>query len=1415
MTAKVLLLFIQPRDPATGNRVDIRLAGGGFEVPYRYDGKAWQAGIVDIPAIISEILFDNTDLGRGAVPQSLNIQWSPGTAAALEAVSTYVWEGAPFNLYWGSEDDTGTLPAQVMGGECQGASIQNSTLQLTLADPAAGLNDPIVVDEFAGTGDLEGPEEWEGRRKRRAWGRCYNLEGEPIDPANNIYCFGDPNRQWQDITEVRDKGAIASSLTTVAWQGTAAATFTALQGASAPQGGGVIAPSIACVKWWTQPDGILAADVEGETAGGYVETAAGIAEKIVTDRSSVEFVTGIVAAADLERPAPCGYVADDLVTSVSAALDWLMGGSSLMWYVDAAQLKIRLATWSFGTAAISVNSQRVDRVAAFPPMQSRRLGYRRNHRVHQAGDIAEIVTYGDGTPIDDLQPAAAGADPTGSNIASGIVGQGALATEDVVDAGGPEFVGQVPQSKASAGLINTNITVDGLGVLSGIGTANIPVDNTLQEWDDVQDGGGTRPTDNADVTAANTAAAIAGQGSLATLNAVDAASAQLTGVLPVSKADAALQNEQISYDIQSGEISGISPGNNFLTLGENLIPNAGLANSGEGWNVIGGGASEAAVTAGGANDPGDYLRYTGSAPAFTQTPSFGAGTRGAVQPGKTLYMSCMARCDDVTDFMQWLISYYDAAGNVISGTVYSVDMADTAWHLLKYKDTVPAGSARIGIRLRGRVTSGTYVDLSQPRVATTELQASEGGALGANIFLEDETTLATDADLVTDQGTAAGFLGQGLLAVEDEIGPALLSDGFDLTGNLFRDPQFLDESYWVKSQVGGTVTFNTADTTPLTALGTAKAAKIVGDGSSSGSNTYAGLYIPITSSKLGGGRMYVSFDYYMSVAIPAASYVFIQATCRDEDGVAFAYPGTGSSGITGADIPLNTPLRRDAVITIPDGTATVQLLCYIFFPPSVTRTGTMYVCNLQARWAVRSGEDLVLEDGTVVTDAAIVTDQGTAAGFLGQGALSTQDTVDPETDIDNAQNLWLPSTSGGGLLPNYNFAQMAPDGSPAGFIRVEGTGDVEYLSGPGGAIVLPGSTSRAGGFPAIPLDDKQEYELEVTHRSTGISATGLYIRLNRLTTNALQVGFTHIGIGGVAPVQSRQGNTDLVSNGAMPGTTLTTDTYTFTPAPGTTAASISFYNWGAVGVDYELHQVVLRPRLAEGNLDALGFINGPAEADADETSGNTAAGFLGQGDLSTKNTISDSDIDSETITEGSLAQNAVNDLTVAWNANRVAQNYTKRAGTTWKTDARYYEIARRSKVAYPGVTVEEVTDVNLLISPDTGTAGTGTLHCLLYEIPGAQLATWDANINGTTDQVDETLLNPGDVKDSAVLVMDSGFFTTGDFVKYSAKLRDTDDSPSAGGTTVVLIGCLEDDGSTGHLRCKFDLIDMRIRHTKR
>lgn len=417
MSAPVILIEASPRDPATGVAQAVRLAGGGDTRPYHYGDAHWRAGVTAMPTIVTSLNYPGDDLGTGGVPQALTIGWSPATRAALTELANLFWADAPISLYLGGEGSA--MPPQLLTGTVLNSAVGDGVLQLAMADPAADLKRPLLIDRFAGTGGAEGPAEWKDRIRRRAWGRCTNVLGEPIDKAHNIYCFGDPNRPWQGFDAVRDRGAPASpgALTLLAWQGSVAATFATLQAAVAPQGGGVLCPSIACIKWWTEP-GKLNADVRGEMADGYVETAPEIAARIVAARSAIPFAAGAIAAATAARPAVYGWLADDENATVAAILDRILGDVSLLWVLADGAISIR--RWEWGASVASGRSETVRRQKLYKPVVARRLGWKRNCTVMNRGELAGIVLAGDVTF------------PDGSNIVAlqnAVIAEGIMATE--------------------------------------------------------------------------------------------------------------------------------------------------------------------------------------------------------------------------------------------------------------------------------------------------------------------------------------------------------------------------------------------------------------------------------------------------------------------------------------------------------------------------------------------------------------------------------------------------------------------------------------------------------------------------------------------------------------------------------------------------------------------------------------------------------------------------------------------------------------------------------------------------------------------------------------------------------------------------------------------------------------------------
>lgn len=384
MSSEICFIEARPRVIATGAESVVRLAGGGTETAYYRGGEHYRAGVVAMPRFRAAFGFDDNGWTGGTVPTNGELGFMPGDTTLIETLSALYWRDASILIDAG--DELGAL-ARRLTGTIAGVANNEGQLAFAITDPGKLLDKPILGTGFAGTGGIEGPAEAAGREKRRSWGQLFNIPGRLLDKVNNIYEFGDPSKPWQAFDALRDMGR-AGTITVLAWQGSIAATFAALQAAAAPAGGGVVAPSIACAKWWTQPAGPLTADIRGETAGGYADTAVAIAARMLTAVAGPAIDDQ--AAADALRTATVGLHIASTSDTVAQAIDRLFLGVSLFWVLQPDGT-IRVGEWAWKAPVASFEAQFIGRERQLPPVKSRKLGYRRNHQIHQASEISVAI----------------------------------------------------------------------------------------------------------------------------------------------------------------------------------------------------------------------------------------------------------------------------------------------------------------------------------------------------------------------------------------------------------------------------------------------------------------------------------------------------------------------------------------------------------------------------------------------------------------------------------------------------------------------------------------------------------------------------------------------------------------------------------------------------------------------------------------------------------------------------------------------------------------------------------------------------------------------------------------------------------------------------------------------------------------
>jgi len=384
--SRVVWITARPRDPATAAQKIVRLAGGGSLQGYVRGNEHYRAGVATMPRFRAEIGFDEDGWDGATLPATGNMEFRPAQAGLLDELAALYWNDAPIEIDAGPE---GGPYARVLTGTVKSAPGTFELLAIEVTVDPAALGRPVVKDRFAGTGGVEGGSEAGGRLKRRSWGRVFNVEGRIFDKANNIFEFGDPARPLQAFATLRDKGRQAvPAPQTIAWQGSLLATLDALKASVPVRGSGVVAPSIACAKWWTQPAGPLTADLHGEIGAGYVETAPEIAAALAAAVGGPAIAN--VAATVAARGGAAGlHIGEDNETG-SEALDRLLLGVSLLWILEPAGT-IRLREIGFAAPVETLVSLAATRQRRFAPIKRRRVAYQRSHRIHNDGEIAPVL----------------------------------------------------------------------------------------------------------------------------------------------------------------------------------------------------------------------------------------------------------------------------------------------------------------------------------------------------------------------------------------------------------------------------------------------------------------------------------------------------------------------------------------------------------------------------------------------------------------------------------------------------------------------------------------------------------------------------------------------------------------------------------------------------------------------------------------------------------------------------------------------------------------------------------------------------------------------------------------------------------------------------------------------------------------
>lgn len=456
-----------------------------------------------------------------------------------------------------------------------------------------------------------------------------------------------------------------------------------------------------------------------------------------------------------------------------------------------------------------------------------------------------------------------------------------------------------------------------------------------------------------DVTSAHTAAAFAGQGALATLSSLAYGGGYLTGFAALA-AKATIDSSSL---VDAGVIVYTALASTAVRLGTNITRSDGSTS----------------LT--------DALAVTSLGTAAAIASQGALATLGQVNLGA----SGRVYRDDGTTRLT------DALAVTALGTA----AAFTGQGALATLNTINSS----GLMGAGVVT---YTAL-----------ASTAVRLGTNIVRADGTTSATDALLVTSLGTASAIASQGALATSalSEIG--VRNDA--IGGQLFLDPDFMHPTSYIG--VGGSSSSNFS----RVAVASAPAGPYVLE-----TNSTAGLqwYARDRKFRIDKNKPYELEFYARKTSGNELMYAAIEFF--DENGTLITgetlsgWPGYYAPGglyyFVNGVAPSSSWTRYTAVMgavghQVPASAAYASFGFLFNFSGGGGTPGVNQIQGLKCRELVRVGTNLYRADGTVASEAQLVTSLGTASAITSQGGLATLSFVTISTNLRLADGTTIATTA--------------------------------------------------------------------------------------------------------------------------------------------------------------------------------------------------------------------------------------------------------------------------------------------------------------------------------------------------------------------------------------------------------------------
>ena len=264
------LAILNPIDPGTGSRVQIRVCSSQDPVATGADGQVWWPAISSAPTL-SLSLFDgdftaNVEPGSASMALRIDVLRNSGLFPRAER---YDWAGAQALLYRlvdGTLVDLATMRVERF-------AMEDFALGLTLSVDPEPFEADVLFNEYAGTTGIEGGANLKGTPKPWVFGRALNVEPVFIDEIDNVF----------QVSAYGPVSAIPAIYERGASFGTSVgdfADYAALVAEVLAPGQWATCLALGLFRLGAPPAGVITCDVDGDTTVGFLRRTGAIIKEV-------------------------------------------------------------------------------------------------------------------------------------------------------------------------------------------------------------------------------------------------------------------------------------------------------------------------------------------------------------------------------------------------------------------------------------------------------------------------------------------------------------------------------------------------------------------------------------------------------------------------------------------------------------------------------------------------------------------------------------------------------------------------------------------------------------------------------------------------------------------------------------------------------------------------------------------------------------------------------------------------------------------------------------------------------------------------------------------------------------------------------------------------------------------------------